>query len=55
MSNWQVVIKQTEEYNLEVEADSEDEAIEKAWALLTPEGKGEYHNDSDSTNEAWED
>lgn len=55
MSNWQVTIRQIEEYCLDIEADNENEACEKAYEIIsTKQGKAEHHNDSDSEAEALE-
>ena len=55
MSNWQITVKQVEEYYLEVEAETREEANEKAWELLeTEQGKAKYHHDSDATIESFE-
>lgn len=56
MPNWEVTIRQTEEYYFDkITADTEDEANQIAWDLMeTPTGKGEHHHDSDSSIEAFE-
>ncbi len=48
MSTWQVTIKSTEIYCVGVEAETEDDAIEKAHDILsTKEGRDEHWHDSD--------
>lgn len=50
MPKFEVTVKEIEIYILEVEADSEDLAREKAYIILDGEDadKAVYHNDSDS-------
>lgn len=56
MPIYEVTIKEIEIYVIdEIEANSEDEAKEMAWELITDdEGKQKYHNDSDGKSEALE-
>jgi len=53
MTTYEVTITQLEEYVLEVEAESSDTAIVKAWRLMESEGKEKFHNDSDAKSEAY--
>tara|TARA_R110002096_G_scaffold100226_1_gene222142 strand:- start:353 stop:523 length:171 start_codon:yes stop_codon:yes gene_type:complete len=55
MSNWNVTLKEIEIYCVGVEAETESEAIEKAFALIeTDEGKATHHDNSDGEAEAYE-
>lgn len=51
---FEVRIKQIEIYDLEIEADSEQEAIEVAHEKLASEDKHKYHVDSDGEDTAYE-
>jgi len=53
MKNYFVTINIIETYNLDIEADSEEEAIEKANDLLDKD-KDKYHNDSSAEESAFE-
>jgi len=50
---YEVLIKETEKYSLRVLANSEDDAINKAYEMLE-ESKDRYHDDSDGEAEAFE-
>ena len=55
MPTYEVILKDIEIYEMQVEADSESEAYDKAFELIdTEEGKAEYHSDSDGECEAIE-
>ena len=52
---FEVTIKEIEIYEMEVEAEDKDAAIEQAWEMIdTEEGKAKYHNDSDGESSAVE-
>lgn len=54
---YEVTIREIEIYSLEVEAETDEEAQDKAWELLTEgdeKNKGQYHHDSDGSSEAYE-
>ena len=49
---YQVTLKEIEIYVMEVSADCEEEAIDKAYELIgTKKGKLTYHDDSDSESD----
>lgn len=49
MQNYEVVIKVTEKYCMEVKANTEDQAIEMGWRLIrSEEGRAEHWADDDS-------
>lgn len=55
MRNFEVIIREIEIYTVDVEADSEEEAIYKAYeAIETDEGRRKHHDDSFSEEEAFE-
>lgn len=50
---YEVTLREIEVYVLDIEADSEEDAIQKAWCELSENGKdrrGEYHNDTETGN-----
>ena len=52
---FEVELKEIEIYRMEVDADTEEEAIDKAYELIDTEaGKQIYHNDSDGASEVTE-
>lgn len=54
MPKYEVQLKDIEIYRVEVDADSEDDAIDKAWeAIESEEGKMNYHEDSDGVSVAF--
>lgn len=53
MKNWNVTLKLTEIYTVDVKAKTKDKAIEKAEELIES-NKNEYHNDSEGEIEAHE-
>jgi len=53
MKKYFVSINLIEKYTLDIEADSEEEAIEKANQLLEVD-KDKYHDDSDAEETAYE-
>lgn len=55
MPKYEVTIKQIEIYVFEeVEADSEDAALEKCYEIMDTDEKNKYHSDSDSDGSAYE-
>jgi len=50
---YEVTLKQIEVYCMDVEAETEKEAIEKAWELYEAD-KNEYHHDSESESIAYD-
>lgn len=55
MTNWKVTITESDKYVVEVEAETEREAIEKAEEATASElGKTRWHYDSDGGIEATE-
>ena len=54
MTTYTVTARLTEIYELEIEADSEEEATEKANELLEGDNKYKYHQDSEGTLEVYE-
>lgn len=56
MKKYQVILKEIEIYCIEVEADSSNDACDKAWDILTESerNKAQYHDDSDGESEAFE-
>lgn len=54
MGKYFVSINLIEKYTLDIEANSEEEAIEKANELLEADGKEKYHDDSDAEESAYE-
>lgn len=55
MSKYHVILKEIEIYTIEVDAETEEEACDIAWDLLTDseENKAQYHDDSDGLSEAF--
>ena len=52
MNTYELTLIEKEFYVLEVDAESEEEAIDKAYALIsTEEGRYTYHSDSDGEYE----
>ena len=52
---YEVTLRETEIYVIEVEADSEEEATENAYIIFeNASEKGIYHYDSDSESSAYE-
>ena len=47
VATYEVTVRVIEKYELEVEADSKEDARDKVEAILESEGKHEYHADSD--------
>lgn len=55
MPKYEVTIKKIEIYTMEVEADSEDDAIEKGDEMVeTKQGEQKHHHDSDAECSAFE-
>ena len=54
MATYEVTIRETEVYIVEVEANNDFEAEDQAWKKLEQEGRDGYHNDSDSDVEICE-
>lgn len=56
MPKYEVILKEIEIYNIEIEAETEVEACNQAWELLTESesNKAKYHNDSDGESSASE-
>jgi hypothetical protein len=54
MTTYHVIAKVIEKYELEVEADSEEEAKELAENKLEGSRRHKYHTDSDFELEVWE-
>jgi len=51
MPKYEVTLKEIEIYVVNVEAESEKEAKNKAWEILEENGRDKYHNDSDGEAE----
>ena len=48
---YEVTLKEIEIYVVNVEADSEEEAKQEAWATLEENGRSSFHTDSDGEAE----
>jgi hypothetical protein len=53
MSRFEVAIRQIEVYSVEVEAEDEQEAEDKAWELVMND-RDEYHIDSDASTKVYQ-
>jgi len=52
---YEIILKEIEVYVLDIEADSEDEALQMAYSKIDSEdGRANYHHDSDGEYEIFE-
>ena len=55
MPKYEVILKEIEIYVVEIEAETEEEALDKAWdTVMTKEGKLNYYHESDGDSEVHE-